>query len=61
MAGPLTFGVVTGQHQLTWDQLVEQWQTSEALGFDSAWLFDHFAPIMELAVGRVPHTVVVDD
>ncbi len=42
MAGPLTFGVVTGQHQLTWEQLVEQWQTAEALGFDSAWLFDHF-------------------
>jgi alkanesulfonate monooxygenase SsuD/methylene tetrahydromethanopterin reductase-like flavin-dependent oxidoreductase (luciferase family) len=42
MARPLTFGVVTGQHQLTWDQLVEQWQTAESLGFDSAWLFDHF-------------------
>ncbi len=39
---PLTFGVVTGQHQLSWPQLVEQWQTAEALGFDSAWLFDHF-------------------
>lgn len=39
---PLTFGVVTGQHQLSWDQLVDQWQTAEALGFDSIWLFDHF-------------------
>ena len=42
MSIPLTFGVVTGQHQLSWPQLVEQWQTAEALGFDSAWLFDHF-------------------
>jgi F420-dependent oxidoreductase-like protein len=41
-AGPLEFGVVTGQHQLTWPQLVEQWQMAEELGFDSAWLFDHF-------------------
>ncbi|HEY8446861.1 MAG TPA: LLM class flavin-dependent oxidoreductase [Thermomicrobiales bacterium] len=39
---PVTFGVVTGQHQLTWPQLVEQWQMAEALGFDSVWLFDHF-------------------
>lgn len=45
MALPLTFGVVTGQHQLTWDQLVEQWQTAESLGFDSAWLFDHFTAL----------------
>ncbi|MEA2532165.1 MAG: hypothetical protein QOG89_3809 [Thermomicrobiales bacterium] len=39
---PLTFGVVTGQHQLTLPQLVEQWQLAEELGFDSVWLFDHF-------------------
>ena len=39
---PITFGVVTGQHQLTWPQLVEQWQLAEELGFDSVWLFDHF-------------------
>lgn len=39
---PLTFGVVTGQHQLTFPQLVEQWQTAEALGFDAVYLFDHF-------------------
>lgn len=41
-ATPLEFGVVTGQHQLTWPQLVEQWQLAEELGFDSVWLFDHF-------------------
>lgn len=39
---PLTFGVVTGQHQLTWPQLVEQWQLAEELGFDAIFLFDHF-------------------
>jgi alkanesulfonate monooxygenase SsuD/methylene tetrahydromethanopterin reductase-like flavin-dependent oxidoreductase (luciferase family) len=39
---PLTFGVVTGQHQLTWSQLVAQWQMAEELGFDSIFLFDHF-------------------
>ncbi|MGH2534628.1 MAG: LLM class flavin-dependent oxidoreductase [Thermomicrobiales bacterium] len=39
---PLTFGIVTGQHQLTVSQLVEQWHTAEALGFDAIYLFDHF-------------------
>jgi alkanesulfonate monooxygenase SsuD/methylene tetrahydromethanopterin reductase-like flavin-dependent oxidoreductase (luciferase family) len=39
---PLTFGVVTGQHQLTWPQLIAQWQLAEELGFDSVFLFDHF-------------------
>lgn len=39
---PLTFGVVTGQHQLSWPQLVDQWQFAEELGFDSVFLFDHF-------------------
>jgi alkanesulfonate monooxygenase SsuD/methylene tetrahydromethanopterin reductase-like flavin-dependent oxidoreductase (luciferase family) len=34
--------VVTGQHQLTWPQLVEQWQFAEELGFDAIFLFDHF-------------------
>lgn len=41
----LTFGVVTGQHQLTWNQVLDQWRQAEALGFDSAWLFDHFTPL----------------
>lgn len=40
--GPLTFGVVTGQHQMTWLQVVENWQLAEEMGFDSVWLFDHF-------------------
>src|SRR5690348_1258940 len=42
---PMTFGVVTGQHQLTWPRLVEQWRLAEMLGFDSAWLFDHFVTL----------------
>jgi F420-dependent oxidoreductase-like protein len=42
MRHPVTFGIVTGQHQLSWDALVEHWQRAEALGFDSVWLFDHF-------------------
>lgn len=41
----LTFGVVTGQHQLSWAQILDQWRQAETLGFDSAWLFDHFTAL----------------
>jgi alkanesulfonate monooxygenase SsuD/methylene tetrahydromethanopterin reductase-like flavin-dependent oxidoreductase (luciferase family) len=39
--GVLRFGIATLQH-LPWTQLVERWQLIEALGFDSAWVADHF-------------------
>lgn len=38
----ITFGIVTGQHQLTWDQIREKWLLAESLGFESLYLFDHF-------------------
>jgi alkanesulfonate monooxygenase SsuD/methylene tetrahydromethanopterin reductase-like flavin-dependent oxidoreductase (luciferase family) len=42
---PISFGVVTAQHQYTWHDLVDRWQLAEELGFDSIWLFDHFMPL----------------
>lgn len=39
---PVTFGIVTGQHHLTWEQVRDQWKLAEELGFDSLYLFDHF-------------------
>lgn len=51
MAGPtqgknpldneLNFGLVTGQHWRSWEELKEQWSWAEATGWDSAWTFDH--------------------
>jgi len=38
----ITFGVVTGQHQLTWEQVRDQWRIAEEMGFDQLYLFDHF-------------------
>ena len=38
---PMRLGVVTEQAP-PWSGVVEQWQEIEALGFDSAWLTDHF-------------------
>lgn len=36
------FGIVTGQHWLTWEDLQYQWGFAEETGLDSAWGFDHF-------------------
>jgi F420-dependent oxidoreductase-like protein len=38
---PFQVGIATGQTE-AWATTVERWRTIEALGFDSAWLFDHF-------------------
>lgn len=42
MEHPVTFGIVTGQHHLTWEQIRHQWILAEEIGFDSLYLFDHF-------------------
>jgi alkanesulfonate monooxygenase SsuD/methylene tetrahydromethanopterin reductase-like flavin-dependent oxidoreductase (luciferase family) len=43
------FGVITPQWVL-WDELVEQWQYVERLGFDNVWVADHWVNFMQ------PHT-----
>jgi alkanesulfonate monooxygenase SsuD/methylene tetrahydromethanopterin reductase-like flavin-dependent oxidoreductase (luciferase family) len=55
MEHPVTFGIVTGQHHLNWNQIRTQWKLAEDLGFEYLYLFDHFtglygsedAPCME--------------
>lgn len=39
------FGIQTPNQDVAWDDLVGTWQEAEALGFDSAWVYDHFIPI----------------
>ncbi len=41
MTHPLRFGIITVQ-DLPWPTLVEHWQHIESLGYDSAWVGDHF-------------------
>jgi F420-dependent oxidoreductase-like protein len=41
----ILFGIQTGQQDTTYQDLVAIWKEAEALGFDSAWDFDHFIPI----------------
>jgi F420-dependent oxidoreductase-like protein len=41
----IQFGIQTGQQDVTYQDILAIWKEAEALGFDSAWDFDHFAPI----------------
>jgi F420-dependent oxidoreductase-like protein len=41
----IEFGIQTGQQDVTYQEVVAIWKEAEALGFDSAWNFDHFMPI----------------
>ena len=38
----MRIGVDCSQHQLTWDALLDRVRFAEDLGFDGAWVFDHF-------------------
>ncbi len=39
------FGIQTPNQDVSWDQLLAIWKEADALGFDSAWVYDHFIPI----------------
>src|SRR2546426_2045183 len=39
------FGISTPNQNVAWDDLLATWKEAEALGFDSAWVYDHFIPI----------------
>lgn len=41
----LKFGVQTSPQHVGYTELLQLWQRADALGYDSAWLFDHFMPI----------------
>ncbi len=41
----LHWGLQSSPHQVTYGELLQLWQHADALGYDSAWLFDHFVPI----------------
>ncbi|MBX3083662.1 MAG: TIGR03560 family F420-dependent LLM class oxidoreductase [Anaerolineae bacterium] len=41
----LKFGITTPPHYVSYGELLQVWQRADALGYDSAWLFDHFLPI----------------
>ncbi len=46
MTREIRFGIQTGPQHTTWEDLVTVWQLVERVGFDTAWTFDHFFPIL---------------
>jgi F420-dependent oxidoreductase-like protein len=45
-AGPLRFGVQIVPQHATYIDILQTWRAADELGFDTAFLFDHFIPIL---------------
>jgi F420-dependent oxidoreductase-like protein len=41
----LQWGLQSSPEHVSYGELLQLWQRADALGYDSAWLFDHFMPI----------------
>ncbi len=50
-AHPIRFGIQTPQQHSSWQDMLSLWQEVDALGFDTAWVFDHFLPIFSDPTG----------
>ena len=48
---PIRFGIQTPQQHARWEDLLALWQDIDDLGYDSAWVFDHFLPIFSDPTG----------
>ena len=46
MTRKIRFGVQAAPQNTTWQQLRETWKLIDALGYDTAWTFDHFFAIL---------------
>jgi F420-dependent oxidoreductase-like protein len=51
MTHKLRFGVQTAPHNTTWADLRAVWKVIDEAGYDTAWLFDHFYPILSDPAG----------
>jgi len=50
-AHPIRFGIQTPQQHSSWQDMRSLWQEVDTLGFDTAWVFDHFLPIFSDPTG----------
>jgi len=41
----IKFGIQTAQQHVPYQEMLKLWQHVDRLGYDSAWVFDHFIPI----------------
>lgn len=47
----MKWGLQTSPQNVSYGELLQVWQRADALGYDSAWLFDHFMPIFSDPTG----------
>ena len=47
----IRFGIQTPQQHTTWPEMLSLWQEVDTLGYDTAWVFDHFLPIFSDPTG----------
>jgi F420-dependent oxidoreductase-like protein len=48
---PLRFGIQTPQQHTSWHEMLSLWREIDTLGYDTAWVFDHFLPIFSDPTG----------
>jgi F420-dependent oxidoreductase-like protein len=48
---PIRFGIQTPQQHTSWQDMLSLWPEVDDLGFDTAWVFDHFLPIFSDPTG----------
>lgn len=48
---PMKWGLQSSPQHVSYGELLQLWRRADALGYDSAWLFDHFLPITGDATG----------
>jgi F420-dependent oxidoreductase-like protein len=48
---PIRFGIQTPQQNSTWPEILDLWREIDTLGYDTAWVFDHFLPIFSDPAG----------
>lgn len=51
LSHPIRFGIQVPQQNTTWPEMLSLWQEVDTLGYDSAWVFDHFLPIFSDPTG----------
>ncbi|GIW41834.1 MAG: LLM class F420-dependent oxidoreductase [Candidatus Binatia bacterium] len=47
----IRFGIQTPQQQVTYREILEVWKDADRLGYDTAFVFDHFIPIFSQDTG----------
>src|SRR5215813_13385628 len=47
MKKPIRFGVQPFPQNTTWEELCKVWRLVDELGYDTAWTFDHFFPVLD--------------